>query len=304
MDPRGSALARAVREDEVMVAPALPRAFAERPSLATAAALAVALATSAVTTAVSDLMGLTVEASLPTLAFTWIWASWMLRAPLRTPTGKKSRGPWLLAIPLAIANAAASAALLFLLQNATVDASSVASSLLGGLLFGTTVGGIFWLPGLLAVLAILGAPLALARRLRERGVHGRDLGSVVAALAAVPNAAFALFAGVDGWRAQTVPRLLAGIAGPGLVHTVVVVLGLASLLVASVVGAAVLARVVARRRFLAAVARGAVPELRIDAQGDARVLVRVGTEGSYRVPSQEDEVLVAIDPHVAASVRA
>lgn len=212
----------------------------------------------------------------PTLLCGIVWA-WLLRRP--ETVGKTSiRWGWVASIPLAMANAGLTLAVI-LLPTAHLDPGKFVLAIL----LGATVGAIVWIPALLATLVCFGLPIASAQRLAKKGLAGEERGEWIVGLVCAVMSLVGLVIsfegahkpGLDGGAWIQIPRLLALL---GLV-TGLVTTGLAS------------ARAARRRTFVADAGAGKIPGYRIDTTDEGKVLVRIVAQGKgYRVADFEEEV--------------
>jgi hypothetical protein len=232
--------------------------------------LAVVVHNGGVDSVTSSLMG------LPTLLCGLAWME-LLRRPATFRKSTIRRG-WVASIPLAMANAGFTFALLLSLAT-----HFDAEQFLLCVLTGATLGAIVWVPALLATLVCFGLPIASAQRLAKKGLAGEERGESIVGGACVAMSAVgvtisivgdpALGLGVSEW--LVVPRLASGA-------------GLALGLIATVLARARAAR---RRRFVADVAAGKIAGYRVDVTDEGKVLVRVISQGQgYRVADFEEDV--------------
>lgn len=222
-----------------------------------------------------------VVAGLPTFLYGMAWGL-LLRMRAKVGTSRVRWG-WVASIPLAAANGALAGALAM-----SLDANGdLLPRFLGGGLLGVTFGAVFWVPGLLATLAVFGLPVARAQRLAEQGLAGEERGERVVGVASFLLALVAILHVVafppSRHRAEAFVEL-----GPLFAH-VLAAIGLAT------GGAAALAahyRGNRRRRFVEEVEAGKRAGFRVDPTKEGKVLVRVTTQGEgYRVADVEEEVL-------------
>lgn len=253
----------------------IPAFFRSRPSLRVLSVLAVGLALAGVVSAVFggifDVGAVRLYAGAPTVLIGALWA-YVLRIP-KTIGRSPIRWGWVASVPLAMANAALAAAMMLGFEGGPVGA-------LAGLVFGATVGAIFWVPAMLATLLCFGVPIAWAQRLAKRGLAGEERGDVIVGAACLTLATLALFVGPlrhvhhDGawiWvtRALAALGVLAGGAVAGLA----------------------LDRQARRRAFVREVEAGTVPGFRVDPTAEGKVLLRVSPLGEgYRVADYEQEL--------------
>lgn len=220
-------------------------------------------------------------AAVPTLAFGVVWAMLLRR---RATVGRSTlRWGWLASVPLAAANGATAAALLFALDKSDPEAWLI------GAMLGATVGAMFWVPGLIATLVCFGLPIAWSQRLATRGLAGEERGEIVvgAASTAIALTALALLLTARGGSAFTASEL-----GPVMLTACYAgVVALALIGAATGTTAAILAhrRERARRAFVRSVEAGAVEGFRVDDTAEGKVLVRITSLGEgYRVTNFEE----------------
>ena len=220
-------------------------------------------------------------AGLPTFLYGMAWGV-LLR--MRGTVGKsRVRWGWVASIPLAMANGSFAGALALSLESQR----DFLQSFMGGGLLGATFGAIFWVPGLLATLAVFGIPVARAQRLAERGLAGEERGErIVGAASAVLALAAVLLATV--FPPSRYVSSLSGELGPLLTYA----LGALGLLTGGAAAIAAHHRGARRRRFVEEVEAGKHAAFRVDPTAEGKVLVRVTTQGEgYRVADVEEEVL-------------
>jgi hypothetical protein len=207
----------------------------------------------------SDPPGWGVE--LPTLFFGVLWARGVRSK--RCAAATNIRLGWLASVPLAAANAGVAAAVC--LRHGALDSGSI-----GMFLAGATIGAIVWFPALIVTLVCFGIPIAWAQKAAARGLMGEERGYAVVGLTTVAMSVFGLVLSFDGLGRSLA---VAGIASGGLAA------GLAFL------------RERRRARFVAKVAKGEVPDFRLEETLRGRSLVRTSPGGTaYRVSTFDEEV--------------
>lgn len=224
----------------------------------------------------SDLGRLALITGIPSLVVGTLWAH-LLRLQ-NTISRFKIRTGWVVSVPLAMLNAALAAGALL----GTSEHS--AGAWLGGMLLGATFGVMFWLPALLLVLLLFGAPIAWAQKLAERGLAGQERGELIVGATA---ASLGLLGGTT-----SIVGLVMESERYGLALT-----ALFGLLAASSGGTAAMLSFLRQRRrraFVDSVELGRVPGYRVDETPEGKVLVRVAVDDGYRV-AEEYEALVELD---------
>jgi hypothetical protein len=260
----------------------IPTSFKTPRALAALNISAVGLALSSVVGAIIagtfDQTGLTgALGGAPTLLVGLAWA-WLLRDPRSVGNSPIRRG-WVASIPLAMLNAALTAALLFGFSSRHVELIGI----LALAAYGATLGAIIWIPALVATLLCFGLPIAWAQRLAKKGLAGAERGEWIVGLACVVMSAVGLLiafgstlsTSAAGDHAIWAPRAL-GILGAlaGATST-----GLAW------------AREARRRAFVNDAAAGKLAGYRIDSTAEGKVLIRVVAQGKgYRVADFEEEI--------------
>jgi hypothetical protein len=213
---------------------------------------------------------------------TWIVGTlWAVLLRWQKAVGSTTfRWGWAASVPLAMLNASLVCSLTF---GGLVGSGGGKVGPLDAMIAGATVGGICWVPALLATLLCFGAPIAWSQRLAGKGLAGEERGewivgvaclvvSIVAFLAAPPHDPFVAAVTTEG---RLVPITLA-VAG-GLLG------GVATLLA--------LAREDRRRRFVLDAEAGKIAGFRVDPTQEGKVLVRIASRGEgYRVADAEEEV--------------
>lgn len=212
-------------------------------------------------------------AALPTLLLGTLWAK-LLRSP-RTVAGTTIRLGWLLSVPLAAANAALAAGLLF--ASGESGGKAITNFFLG-MLMGATIGAYFWIPGLLLTLLLFGVPIARGQRLARQGLAGQERGDGFVGGASAFIATFALLSVLVTGRTNVGAWTVAALGGAG-----------------GLIGVAVMAlawlRDRMRRAFVAQVEAGEVPQFRVDESDEGKVLVRIVSQAEgYRVADFVEEV--------------
>jgi hypothetical protein len=240
-----------------------------------------AAATAAVFMSLFDTPEFGIIAGLPTFLYGMAWGA-LLR--LRATVGKsRVRWGWVASIPLAMANGALAGGLALSMDGN----GDFLARFLGGGVLGATFGAVFWVPGLLATLAVFGLPVARAQRLAEQGLAGEERGERVVGVASFLLALGAVLFVVAFPPARHRYDVFVEL-GP-LFTYVLGAIGLAT------GGAAALAahyRGNRRRRFVKEVEAGKRAGFRVDPTAAGKVLVRVTSQGEgYRVADVEEEVL-------------
>jgi len=215
--------------------------------------------------------GIGLIVALPTLVLGTLWA-WLLRSP-RTVAGTSLRLGWLLSIPLAALNASLAAALLFASDNH----GNPVVNFFAGMLMGATFGAYFWIPGLILTLLLFGVPIARGQRLARQGLAGQERGDGFVGAASGLIALVALMVAVSA-RPTPSAWFVALLSGAGVA-----------------LGGGVMAlawmRDRMRRAFVAKVEGGEVPQFRVDATDEGKVLVRIVSQAEgYRVADFVEEV--------------
>ncbi|MFO0604514.1 MAG: hypothetical protein U0324_15135 [Polyangiales bacterium] len=225
-----------------------------------------------------------VGTALPTLVFGSWWAK-LLRDP-RTVGMTRVRRGWLLSIPLAAANAAASAAMLLGFENGRVSLENAIT----GFFLGATVGAMFWVPAMLLTLAVFGVPIAWGQRMAREGLAGQERGD------GVVGAVCALLGGAVAVAQARAPAHHVGAPFLALMGAAGLTAGL------GVMGAAWW-RDRLRRAFVADVEAGRAPGYRIDHTAAGKVLMRVVSQGEgYRV-ADFAEAVATLDAPAGSGVR-
>ncbi len=268
----------------------IPSAFQTRGLLRNLNVLAVGAGLASVTGAIfslifssgSDAVRLGISTTLPTLVLGMVWA--MLLRWRKTVGGSALRWGWLASVPLAALNGGLAAMGLFWNGHTTP-----LEAIVTGLLLGSTVGAIFWVPGLIATLVCFGIPIAWGQRLAAKGLAGEErgelvvggasalvgaLGTLIAALAPEPR----LFDPSQVSQLAAVRMLIAAVGG------VAALAGGAATLVSQL-------RAKRRRTFVRDVEAGAVPGYRVEESQEGKVLIRVNAQmPGYRVADFHEEV--------------
>ena len=208
-----------------------------------------------------------------TLLLGTLWAALLRRQT--TWRGTSLRTGWLLSVPLAMSNAALAAGLLIASESGS---NGSLAGFLGGMFMGATFGAMFWVPGLILTLLCFGLPIARAQHLAKQGLSGQERGEAIVGAASVVISLLALASTV----AATAPLgglwLLRGLAATG------------AALGATAIGVAWQSEQ-RRKAFVADVEAGNVPQFRVDATDEGKVLVRVVSQGEgYRVADYAEEV--------------
>ena len=271
----------------------MPRLFRAVRWLDRLTALAVGLSLAAATCAAfgvsepRDVSCLLVGAS--TLFFGTLWAH-LLRAS--RPAGDSSDLPrWLLSLPLAVANAALSAGLVF---GASPRDGGFGSFLLG-MFAGVTAGAGVWGPALLLTLLGYGPPIAWARRSARRGLAGLERGTVAVGAVSVLVA----LAAVVVSQATRPPHRTPHLAFPWAAEAFAV----AAAACGGLVVAVSLARAQRRRAFVAEVEAGRVEGFRIETTDEVRALVRYAPGENYRVADVTEDIAALEREDVARTRR-
>ena len=215
---------------------------------------------------------------LPTLLIGLAWA-WLLRKP-KTLAWSPIRVGWIASIPLALLNAALSAALLFSVKGSSnfdvIGFFAIA-------LYGATLGAIVWIPALIATLVCFGVPIAWAQRLAKKGLAGEERGEWIVGLACLVMSLVGLFIAFE-----SVP-----FTGSSLDYAIQVprVLGILGALAGATTTGLAWARESRRRAFVAGAEAGKIPGYRIESSDEGKVLIRVVSQGKgYRVADFEQEL--------------
>jgi hypothetical protein len=273
----------------------LPRTFRSLSLLRTLNCLAVGLSLAAVSAAVfsrilapsegAGAMGVVV--GVPTLVLGTLWAVLLrMRATVGTT---RLRWGWVASAPLAAANAGLASGLMMAFEGGP----DVFANLLIGVMLGITFGALFWVPSLVATLALFGAPIHWAQRLAAKGLAGEERGEVMIGAASAVLATLGLL--VIHYTQFHGEFALKRVLGPSLVSG----MGLLGAVTGGVATALAVARERTRRHFVAEVEAGKVAGYRVDASAEGKVLVRVAAPGSYRVADVEED-LFALDEVGAA----
>ena len=268
----------------------IPSAFQTRGLLRNLNVLAVGAGLASVTGAIfslmfssgSDAVRLGISTTLPTLVLGMVWA--MLLRWRKTVGASALRWGWLASIPLAALNGGLATVGLFWNGN-----NNVLEAVGMGVLFGSTIGASFWVPGLIATLVCFGIPLAWGQRLAAKGLAGEERGELlVGAVSALVGIFGVLIAAVAPPPHFFDPSQAWGLSAVrGLIEAVGVVAALAG-------GAAALVsqlRAERRRAFVRNVEAGTVPGYRVEQSHEGKVLIRVNAQmPGYRVADFHEEV--------------
>lgn len=208
-----------------------------------------------------------------TLLLGTLWAALLRRQ--KTWRNTSVRTGWLLSIPLAMSNAALAAGLLLVSDH---GGGGSLAGFLGGMFMGATFGAMFWVPGLILTLLCFGLPIARAQRLAKQGLSGQERGEAIVGAASLVISLLALANAVTAAAPTSGLWLLRTLAATG------------AALGASAIGVAWLSDQ-RRKAFVADVEAGNVPQFRVDATHEGKVLVRVVSQGEgYRVADYAEEV--------------
>ncbi|MCL2779523.1 MAG: hypothetical protein FWD73_16145 [Polyangiaceae bacterium] len=217
--------------------------------------------------------------SLPTLLCGLLWAL-ALRGKTTFYWG------WVAAIPLAMANSAATVFLLMTPSNTTPTDLQIMIPVL----IGAIPGAIVWIPALIATLLCFGVPIAWAHRRAKQGLAGEEKGEmVVGAVSAIIAIG-----------AMLLTREVYVYDNPSMFTTSkAVVAAFAFIAIATGSLAVILAfwRGRERRAFVRQVEAGEIVGYRVDVAAGGKALVRVAQPSeSYRV-ANIDEPIVMLDDH-------
>jgi hypothetical protein len=262
-----------------------PKAFQSRRQIEVLSTLAVGTALSAATATVFGLIfgghgsrSIELITGVPTLFLGLVWVS-LLRWP-KTLGQSTFRVGWLLSVPLAMLNAGIAAGLLLSAEQPSWDWQGF----VGAMFAGMTIGVIFWGPALAATLLCFGGPIARAQHLAKQGLEGQERGDAFVGAASAMIATLSLFVATAG----NVTRTHRGAWFLLATSAAAVLAGFASMVLAR-------RRTQQRRSFVAAVEAGEVPQFRVEAAPEGKVLVRVVSQGEgYRV-ADFAEAIASID---------
>lgn len=272
----------------------IPVVFATPRSLRVLNVLAVAASLAACTSAVFMRLfdplswAWVVVAGVPTFAVGALWAT-LLRWRKETRAGL--RWGWLLSVPLAMLNAALSGGLYWMSVPFSPEEGVQTGSFATGAVLGATIGALFWLPSLIAVLVTFGAPIARAQSLAQKGLAGEERGEVLVGGVSIVLSTVALLL----VRAQALAPThdyeplgwsrLAPLSIPLFyaLFATAVTCGLGSTAIATL-------RERRRRRFVARVERCEEPGYRVEPTALGKVLVRVAPVTTYRVADRAEEL--------------
>jgi hypothetical protein len=287
----------AVESATSRILPSVPRAFQSLRALRALNVASVGFSLAAVTAAVfahtfskvSMFGQFAVWVGMPTLVLGLIWA--MVLRIRKTMGTTKIRWGWVASIPLAMLNGGVACGLML-----AGEASSLGQHALErfglGLLLGTTLGALLWIPGLIATLLLFGFPIAWSEKLAAKGLAGEERGEIAIGAVATLVALLAVLLILRGHEVTI-----------GASDAVAEWIGYRLMWLFAIVGAATgsAAAILAHRRearrqhFVKEVAEGAVPGFRVDDVPEGKVLVRVTSIGQgYRVANFEEE-LVELD---------
>jgi hypothetical protein len=256
----------------------IPAPFQSRRALAALSVGAVGVSMAAITAAGFGLMFQTGVINLiaggSTLVVGTLWAA-LLRRP-ETMGKSRLRWGWVASVPLAMLNAAISAALLVGAQHSSVG------NVLGGAIVGATFGAVFWIPALMFVLACFGLPIARAQWLARKGLAGEERGDAIVGMACVATSVLALLIARNG--RHDVPAGTIGLWVTRAFGLLGAIAGASSIALAR-------SREARRRAFVVAAEAGEVPGFRVDPTPEGKVLVRVVDQGEgYRVADYEQAI--------------
>jgi hypothetical protein len=246
-----------------------------------AVGLSLAAATSAVFRALmsGDGAKIVFVTGLPTLLVGMLWAK-VLRSK-KTVGATTMRVGWLLSLPLAIANSSLAGGLLMAFDS---HPNGLIERFFLGAALGATFGVVFWLPGLLLTLACFGLPIASAQSLARKGLAGEERGERIVGVASAVIAALAFmgsFVDANVWHHGMDALGVWSVRGLSILG------GLTGLVTAYLAWR----REGQRRAFVSEVEAGNVPQFRVDASSEGKVLVRVVAQGQgYRVADYVEEV--------------
>ena len=215
---------------------------------------------------------------LPTLVVGLLWA-WLLRNP-KTLAKSPIRVGWVASVPLAMFNAALSAALLFSISESSSFRVTIFLAIAA---YGATLGAIAWIPALIATLVCFGLPIAWAQRLATKGLAGEERGEWIVGLACFVMSVLGLL-------------IAFGLGSPDgrVIDSAIVVprvLGILGALAGATTTGLAWAREARRRAFVAGAEAGTIPGYRIEPTPEGKVLIRIVSQGKgYRVADFEQEL--------------
>lgn len=217
---------------------------------------------------------------LSTLLIASIWAR-VWRSPKNFEVADHPRRALALSVPLAATNGA--------LAFAWVGRSEGDLGFFGGLFFGLTIGGLFWVPALVITLVLFAPPHWYAWHVARRGLAGEERGERVVGLTfGLINLCGAVLAGS---LAHRMPPFQSIHPWEALMRVLLAV-GATTGLGAWAIGTW---RERTRRSFVRAVEAGAVPQMRVHDAPEGRTLVRVVPEGHGYRASETVEALAMLD---------
>ncbi|NOU32440.1 MAG: hypothetical protein HOO96_31430 [Polyangiaceae bacterium] len=268
----------------------IPSAFQTRGLLRNLNVLAVGAGLASVTGAIfslifssgSDAVRLGISTTLPTLVLGMVWA--MLLRWRKTVGASALRWGWLASIPLAALNGGLAAVGLFWNGN-----TSLLEAVGMGVLLGSTIGAIFWVPGLIATLVCFGIPLAWGQRLAAKGLAGEERGELlVGAVSALVGILGVLIAAVAPPPHFFDPSEAWGLSA---VRVLIEAVGAVAALAGGAAALVSLLRAERRRTFVRNVEAGTVPGYRVEESHEGKVLIRVNAQmPGYRVADFHEEV--------------
>lgn len=262
----------------------VPAAFRSKKSLERINIAAVGLAMASLTAMMFSMVwssraDIPLITGLPTLLWGVLWAR-VLRWEKTVP-GTPMRWGWLLSILLAALNGGTALGLMIAKSGNSSPLETV-WKFFGGMLLGMTFGAIAWIPGLLAVLALFGVPIAWAQKQAARGLEGQERGEGVVGAASAALSALALLLSL---------KVMTLSGATGLHVMLMQALGAMGMLLGGTAMVTARERHLERQRFVDAVERGEVEHFRVDATDEGKVLVRVVSQGQgYRVRDYEEEI--------------
>lgn len=268
----------------------IPSAFQTRGLLRNLNVLAVGAGLASVTGAIfslifssgSDAVRLGISTTLPTLVLGMVWA--MLLRWRKTVGESALRWGWLASVPLAALNGGLAAMGLFWNGHTTP-----LEAIVTGLLLGSTVGAIFWVPGLIATLVCFGIPIAWGQRLAAKGLAGEERGElVVGGASALVGALGTLIAALAPEPRFFDPSQVSQLAA---VRMLIAAVGAVAALTGGVAAVVSQLRAQRRRTFVRDVEAGTVPGYRVEESHEGKVLIRVNAQmPGYRVADFHEEV--------------
>jgi hypothetical protein len=227
---------------------------------------AVGASLAACTTAVLANLGPALALALPTLVIGVAWMRLLRRPATMRAFGREVRRGWLLSVPLAALNAGVACALARPHEWPAM------------FLLGISLGAIVWGPALVATLLCFGVPVAWSQSLARKGLAGEERGE---AIVGAVSAALGVAAGCVPL--STSPeRQLATDAAVSDARVVVVSLACVAVVLGGAAALLALRRERLRRAVVADAEAGKLPQYRVDATAEGKVLVRLATGATYR----------------------